>query len=56
MAARQICQVGTCSSVGDVGKLDTGHAGKEFPRNMANCANSSRSKIDLARILLGVGD
>jgi hypothetical protein len=56
MAAQQICQVGACSSVGDVGKLDTGHAGKEFSRNVTYRADSSRSKIDLTWILLGIGD
>jgi len=56
MASQQIRQVWACSSVGDVDKLDIGHAGKEFPRDMAYCADSSRSKIDLAWILLGIGD
>jgi hypothetical protein len=45
MAAQQICQVGACASVRDVDQRDTGHAGKEFPRDVAYCADSSRSKI-----------
>jgi hypothetical protein len=56
MAAQQICQVGACASVWDVDQRDTSHAGKEFPGDVAYCAGSSRSKIDLTRILFGIGD
>jgi len=45
MAAQQICQVRACSSVGDVDKLDTGHAGKEFAGDVAYCADFRRSKF-----------